>query len=117
MNRLKKLSDEEIFEIAKPLWEELIRTSNNKDYGGFTKNFSKQMLMGADEVTLGKQWAKSPILSKLSDKYYILGCLRRDEFVTVLFKQVSESVPGEFLGRLVLGMQDEDIKIYGATIF
>ena len=36
---------------------------------------------------------------------------------SVLFKQISESVPGEYLGRLVLGMQDEDIKIYGCTIF
>jgi len=57
MANLLELSDQEIIDIANPLWEDLIRTSNNKDYGGFTKNFSKKMLMGADEVTLGKQWA------------------------------------------------------------
>ena len=46
-----------------------------------------------------------------------LGCLRRDGFVTVLFKQKSSEVSGDFLGRLVLGIEDEQIKIFGATIF
>ena len=46
MANILELSDQEIFDIANPLWEDLIRTSNNKDYGGFTKNFSKKMLMG-----------------------------------------------------------------------
>ena len=117
MTKLLELSDQEIIDIANPLWEDLIRTSNNKDYGGFTKNFSKKMLMGADEVTLGKQWANSPVLANLSEEYESIGCLRRDEFVTVIFKQISNSVPGEYLGLLVLGLQYDDIKIYGATIF
>ena len=46
-------SDEEIFEIGKPFWENLVRSSNLKDYGGFTKDFSPQMLFGANEVELG----------------------------------------------------------------
>ena len=33
--------------------------------------------MGADEVTLGKQWANSPILAKLSPDFEALGCLKR----------------------------------------
>ena len=69
MTKLLELSDQEIIDIANPLWEDLIRTSNNKDYGGFTKNFSKKMLMCAEEVTLGKQWANSPILDKLTTDF------------------------------------------------
>ena len=114
---LVDMSDDEIMEIANPIWDSLVQASNKKDYGGFTKNFSKKMLMGADEVTLGKQWANSPILAKLAPDFQALGCLKRAEYVTVVFKQVSESVPGEYLGRLVLGMQDDDVKIYGCTIF
>ena len=30
-------SDGEIFEIGKPFWENLVRSSNMKDYGGFTR--------------------------------------------------------------------------------
>jgi hypothetical protein len=40
-------SDEEIFKIADPIWINLIKSSNMKDYGGFTKDFSSQMLYGA----------------------------------------------------------------------
>ena len=46
-----------------------------------------------------------------------LGCLRRNNFVTVIFKQTSEAVPGDFLGRLVLGVEDDKVKVFGATIF
>ena len=73
--------------------------------------------MGTDEVTLGKQWAGSEVLTSLSKERDFLGCLRRNEYVTVLYKQKSESVPGDFLGRLVLGIEGDEIKIYGATIF
>jgi len=116
MNLLEK-SDQEIIDIANPIWDNLVRSSNIKDYGGFTKNFSSQMLFGANEVELGKQWANNKLLTDLSDKKEVFGCLRRDLYVTVLFKQTSNTVPGEFLGRLVLGVEDEEVKVFGATIF
>ncbi len=62
MDLLSK-SDEEIFTIGKPFWENLVRASNMKDYGGFTKDFSTQMLFGANEVELGKQWANNKIIT------------------------------------------------------
>ncbi len=116
MNLLEK-SDQEIIDIANPIWDNLVRSSNIKDYGGFTKDFSSQMLFGANEVELGKQWANNKLLTDLSDKKEVFGCLRRDHYVTVLFKQKSNTVPGEFLGRLVLGIEDDEVKVFGATIF
>jgi len=116
MNLLEK-SDEEIIEIANPIWDNLVKASNIKDYGGFTKDFSSQMLFGANEVELGKQWANNKLLTSLSKQREFLGCLRRNNFVTVLFKQASDTVPGDFLGRLVLGVEDDKVKVFGATIF
>ena len=110
-------TDEEILKIAIPLWNNLVKCSNNKDYSGFTKDFSAQMLYGANEVELGKQWSNNELLVSLSTQFSFLGCLRRNNFVTVLFKQTSEKVPGDHLGRLVLGVEGEKIKIFGATIF
>ena len=109
--------DEEILKIAEPIWDNLVKSSNMKDYGGFTKDFSSQMLYGANEVELGKQWSNNKLLTNLSEKKEFLGCLRRNNFVTVLFKQKSDKIPGDFLGRLVLGVEDEQIKVFGATIF
>ena len=116
MNFLEK-SDDEIVKIASPIWLNLVKSSNIKDYGGFTKDFSSQMLYGANEVELGKQWANNKLLTSLSEKQGVLGCIRRDKFITVLYKQTSNTMPGEFLGRLVLGVEDGAVKIFGATIY
>ena len=110
-------SDDEIIKIANPIWENLVKSSNNKDYGSFTKDFSSQMLYGANEVELGKQWANNKLLTSLSEKQEFLGCIRRDKFITVLYKQKSNTVSGEFLGRLVLGLEGDMVKVFGATIY
>ena len=115
--KLLDKTDKEIIELAKPIWDNLVRSSNIKDYGGFTKHFSSQMLYGANEVELGKQWANNKLLTSLSEECEVFGCLRRDQFVTVLYKQTSKTLTGEFLGRLVLGIEDDNIKVFGATIY
>ena len=43
--KLLDKTDKEIIEIANPIWNNLIKTSNTKDYGGFTRDFSSQMLL------------------------------------------------------------------------
>ncbi len=116
MNFLDK-NDDEIIKIANPIWENLVRSSNNKDYGSFTKDFSSQMLYGANEVELGKQWANNKLLTSLSENQEFLGCIRRDKFITVLYRQKSNTVSGEFLGRLVLGLEGDMVKVFGATIY
>ena len=116
MNLMDK-SDEEVIKIASPIWSNLVKSSNIKDYGGFTKDFSSQMLYGANEVELGKQWANNKLLTSLSEKQEFLGCVRRGQFITVLYKQTSNTIPGEFLGRLVLGVEDGAVKVFGATIY
>ena len=110
-------SDEELFKIAEPIWANLVKSSNIKDYGGFTKDLSSQMLYGANEVELGKQWANNKLLTSLSEKQEFLGCIRRAQFITVLYKQTSNTIQGEFLGRLVLGVEDGQVKVFGATIY
>jgi len=110
-------ADEEIIKIADPIWQNLVKSSNIKDYAGFTKDFSSQMLYGANEVELGKQWSGNKLLSSLTENAQAFGCLRRGQYVTILYKQKSNTVPGDFLGRLVLGIEDNDIKVFGATIF
>ena len=115
--RLLDKSEEEIIKIAEPIWANLVKSSNIKDYGGFTKDFSSQMLYGANEVELGKQWASNDLISSLSEDCKAFGCLKRGQHVTILYKQTSTKIPGDFLGRLVLGEEGDQIKVFGATIF
>ena len=95
----------------------LVKSSNIKDYGGFTRDLSSQMMYGANEVELGKQWANNELISSLAEGCKAIGCLRRGLYITVLYKQTSTKIPGDFLGRLVLGEEGDMVKVFGATIF
>ena len=110
-------SDEEIIKIAEPMWANLVKSSNIKDYGGFTRDLSSQMMYGANEVELLKQWANNELISSLAEGCKAIGCLRRGLYITVLYKQTSTKIPGDFLGRLVLGEEGDEVKVFGATIF
>ena len=116
MSLLKK-SDEEIIKIADPIWANLVKSSNIKDYGGFTRDLSSQMMYGANEVELGKQWASNKLISSLVEGCKAIGCLRRGLYITVLYRQTSTEIPGDFLGRLVLGEEGDEVKVFGSTIF
>ena len=85
MNIIEK-SDEELLEIALPMWDDLIRYSNKGQYGKFIRNFSYNLLLGLNEVELGKQFAKSELTRSLSKDYDFLGFIRRGEHVTCLFR-------------------------------
>jgi len=71
----------------------------------------------ANEVEIGKQFARSELTKNLCKEREYLGIIRRGEHVTVLFKQKNEKKEGEWLGRLVLGFEQDEIKIFGATLF
>ena len=75
MSFLEK-TDDEIIKIANPIWNNLIKSSNIKDYGSFTRDFSTQMLFGANEVELGKQWANNDLITNLTETYEPFGTLR-----------------------------------------
>lgn len=116
MNIIDK-TDEEILELANPFWDDLVKASNNKNYGAFTRNFSEAMIMGANEIEMGKQFAKSKLTRNLTKERVYLGMIRRGEHVTILFKQTNKKMEGEWLGRLVLGYESDEVKIFGATLF
>ena len=110
-------SDEEILAVAHGMWRDLIEHSNQGNYGDFIKGFSRSLTMALNEVEVGRQFASSELTRNLSDNFDYLGIIRRGEHVTVLYRQRSTKREGEWLGRLVLGYEDDEIKIFGASIF
>lgn len=112
------LTDEDILTAAEPMWTELVRASNDGDYSKFIRNFDYSLTQGLNEVEVGKQFANSELTRNLSEVYDYLGIIRRGEHVTVLYRVRSTKKDGEWLGRLVLGIsQDDEIKIFGASVF
>jgi len=111
-------TDEQLLAIASPMWDDLIKYSNEGEYGKFIKNFSYELLFGLNEVEIGKQFAKSELTRSLDPKYDFLGFIRRNEHVSCLYRMRSTKKEGEWLGRMVLGYDKEgEVKIFGASIF
>lgn len=110
-------TDAEIRAMADPLWRSLITYSNEGKYGEFVKNFSTSLALAMNQVVAGHQFAHSELARNLSTDIDALGIIRRGEHVTVLYRQRSTKKPGEWLGRLVLGYEDAELKIFGASIF
>jgi hypothetical protein len=110
-------TDTEIRQIAEPIWRELLRNSNDGKYGEFVKNFSRAFALAMNQVAVNHQFANSELARNLSEDFDYLGIIRRGEHVTVLYRQRSTKKPGEWLGRLVLGYEDGEVRIFAASIF
>jgi len=110
-------TDTEIRQVAEPLWRELISNSNEGKYGEFVKHFARSFALAMNQVAVNHQFANSELARSLSDDFDYLGIIRRGEHVTVLYRQRSTKKRGEWLGRLVLGYEDGEVKIFAASIF
>jgi hypothetical protein len=116
LNIIEK-TDQEILAIADPLWRDLVKYSNEGKYGEFARNFSSALALAMDQVVAGHQFANSELARSLSEEVDPLGIIRRGEHVTVLYRQRSTKKQGEWLGRLVLGYENGNVRIFGASIF
>jgi hypothetical protein len=110
-------TDEEIRAVAEPLWRDLLKCSNEGKYGEFVRNFSNALALAMNQVVAGHQFANSELARSLSGDIDPLGIIRRGEHVTVLYRQRSTKKEGEWLGRLVLGYENGQVRIFGASIF
>lgn len=110
-------TDDEIRAIADPLWRDLLKHSNEGQYGAFVSKFARSLALAMNEVVVNHQFANSELARNLSNDPDYLGIIRRGEHVTVLYRQRSTKKAGEWLGRLVLGYEDGEVRIFAASIF
>jgi len=112
-----EMSDDEIRAVADPLWRDLLRHSNDGKYGDFVSRFARSLALAMNQVVVNHQFANSELARSLSQDFDYLGIIRRGEHVTVLYRQRSSKRPGEWLGRLVLGYEEGEVRIFAASIF
>jgi len=110
-------TDEEIRAIADPMWRDLLKHSNEGKYGEFVGKFARSLALAMNQVVVNHQFANSELARSLADDPDFLGVIRRGEHVTVLYRQRSTRKPGEWLGRLVLGYEEGEVRIFAASIF
>ena len=63
MNITEK-TDEEILAMARPLWHDLVKYSNEGKYGDFARNFSSSLALAMDQVVAGHQFANSELAAR-----------------------------------------------------
>jgi hypothetical protein len=117
VTNIVELSDEAIWAAADPLWRDLLKSSNEGKYGEFVKNFSSTLALAMNQVVVNHQFANSDLARNLSEDFDRLGIIRRGEHVSVLYRQRSTKKAGEWLGRMVLGHENGQVRIFGASIF
>ena len=110
-------TDEELLKIAQPMWDDLIKYSNKGQYGNFVKKFSYHLLLGLNEVEIGKQFAQSELTRNLDPSSAFLGFIRRGQHATCLYRVRSTKKEGEWLGRMVIGYEQGEVRIFAASIF
>ena len=110
-------TDDDLRAVADPLWRDLVRNSNEGKYGQFVSKCAKSLALAMTQVVVNHQFANSELARNLSEDFDYLGIIRRGEHVTVLYRQRSTKKPGEWLGRLVLGYEDGEVRIFAASIF
>jgi len=107
-------TDEEIWAAADPLWRDLLKNSNEGKYGEFVSSFAKSLALAMNQVVVNHQFANSELARSLSDNFDRLAIIRRGEHITVLYRQRSTKKQGEWLGRLVLGYENGEVRIFAA---
>ena len=113
---LEELDQEDINQLAKPIWESIIIASNKRDYQKFSKDFSIEMLKYATHENINDQWNNSSVLTSLKPEPELMGYLKNKGRVRVLWKQKSSVTDDELLGHLELIIEDGQVKVDGAQI-
>ncbi len=111
-------SEDEIKDLALPIWEAQLKYSREGDYDSFASNIADEMLATVNREIAAKQFSEDKLTRSLSPEYEFLGLLRKGDQVTCLFRTFSTEKEGEYLGRMVIGYDgNDDIKIFASSIF
>jgi len=104
---LLNLSDEQIYEIANPIWESMTQASNTIDYELKRRVTKDKFENQCKEVTL---------LTSLGNATPV-ACIRRDDGVTIIFKLLSTKLTSEFVGQLRLSGTSNNVIVTDAQVY
>lgn len=96
-------SDSEILAHATPMIDDIVRGANARDWAMFSKYQTPDDASDPENrASVERQWQAHAFLTTLALDRTILGILRRDDAVQLVWVQHSTAVPGDFLARLYL---------------
>ncbi|KZN13592.1 hypothetical protein [Marinomonas sp. TW1] len=115
--KITERTDEDIFSIAKPMIDDVIKGSNAKDWTLFSKYQTDEELYDPDNrKNVEAHWQKSEFLTSLDLEWQPLTILRRGDIATLVWKQTSTKVEGEVLACYSIQQIGQDVKEVGFRI-
>jgi hypothetical protein len=113
---ISNLSDEKIYELADPIWDNMRKGSNLVDYETFSCFFSASLKERLNKERFENQCKEFPLLTSLGAATPV-ACIRRKEGVTVIFRQFSTRLEGEFVGQLTLSGTHAQNEVINAQVY
>ena len=113
---LVDLPDIQAFEFATPIWEKMKAGSNEVDYEQFSSSFSQDLKKLVTKERFESQCGEFPLLTSLGESNPI-ACIRRKEGITVIYRQLSSALEGEFIGQLTLSGTQESYEVVNAQVY
>lgn len=110
-------SDQEIYELASPIWKEMSIHSNAVNYDGFSALFTDELKGYVTKDRFEKQCGEFPLLTSFTLESYPIACLRRHDGVCVVFKLFSDKIDGEFLGHITLVSLNGIVQVNNAQVY
>ena len=114
---LPTYTNAEIHKLAEPIWMNIIDGSNQGDYKLFSMSFSEDLKQKITEERFRSQRNEFPLLTSLSKDIKFIDCIRRESGITVLWKQNSSKLAGEFLGQLTLDEKDGNVNVIAVSVY
>ncbi|AEF55334.1 hypothetical protein [Marinomonas posidonica] len=115
--KITEKTDEDIFSIAKPMIDDVIKGSNAKDWTLFSKYQTDEELYDPDNrKNVEAQWQKSEFLTSLDPEWQLLTILRRGEVAILVWKQTSTKVEGEVLACYSIQQMGQEVKEVGFRV-
>jgi len=112
---ITRCSNSEINEMARPIWLNLAKGSNEIDYPAFSRDFSLELKERITKERFASQCREFPLLTSLSEDFEFIDCIRRKDAVTVLWRLCSTELEGEFLGALTLEQTNTGVSVIGVS--
>ncbi len=100
-------------EIGRPIFLNIIRGSNRRDYSIFSRDFTAELLLRITPDRFESQCNEFPLLVCISEDFEYIGCIRRESSVSVLWKLKSTLLKGEFFGSVTLEEVRHKIRVSG----
>ena len=113
--KLHTFTDSQLEKLARPIYLGVIRGSNAGDYSMFSHDFTEELAWRITPERFESQRKEFPLLSSISENFEYLGCIKREDAVSVLWKLRSTTLKGEFLGTVTLQEVSGKVMVVGVA--